>query len=64
VKGTQHRLECPRCGKAFFSWRPDDLPGVPVKCYFCGNQFQDDAAKRAPLPAPAAAAPAAEPKAN
>jgi hypothetical protein len=67
VKGTQHRLECPKCGKAFFAWRPDELPGVPVKCYFCGNQFQDDAARRPPLPAPAPAAspaPAAEPKAN
>jgi hypothetical protein len=67
VKGTQHRLECPKCGKAFFAWRPDELPGVPVKCYFCGNQFQDEAAKRPPLPAPAPAvppAPAAEPKAN
>ncbi len=66
MKGTQRRLECPKCGKAFFSWRPDDLPGVAVKCYFCGNTFEDDAAKRkAAAPAPAApAAPAAEPKAN
>ena len=65
MKGTQHRLECPKCGKGFFAWRPDELPGATVKCYFCGNQFQDEAAKRPPLPAPApAAAPAAEPKAN
>jgi hypothetical protein len=56
MKGTQRRLVCPQCGKAFFSWRPDDLPGVPVKCYFCGHQFEDDAARR--KPAPVAAAPA------
>lgn len=77
MKGTQRRLECPQCGKVFFSWRPDELPGAKVKCYFCGNQFEDDAARRPPLPAPpppppAPAAPApdvaapaaAEPKAN
>jgi predicted nucleic acid-binding Zn-ribbon protein len=66
VKGTQRRLECPKCGKAFFAWRPDELPGAQVKCYFCGNQFEDEAARRKPLPAapPADAAPAAEPKAN
>jgi DNA-directed RNA polymerase subunit RPC12/RpoP len=68
VKGIQRRLECPKCGKAFFSWRPDDLPGAQVKCYFCGNQFEDEAAKRKPIapaapPAPPAPA-AAEPKAN
>jgi DNA-directed RNA polymerase subunit RPC12/RpoP len=69
VKGIQRRLECPKCGKAFFAWRPDDLPGAQVKCYFCGNQFEDEAAKRKPLapPAPApvpAPTEAAEPKAN
>lgn len=66
MKGKQRRLECPKCGKAFFSWRPDDLPGAKVKCYFCGNQFEDEAAKRQPIvpPAPPAAAPAPEPKAN
>jgi hypothetical protein len=78
MKGTQKKFTCPKCGKVFTAWRPDDLPGVPVKCYFCGNQFEDEAAKRPPLapPAPAAApappaAPAAtvpvetaEPKAN
>ena len=70
MKGTQRRLECPKCGKAFFAWRPDELPGAVVKCYFCGNQFEDEAAKRKPIataaPAPAGAAPppAAEPKAN
>ena len=63
MKGIQRRLECPKCGKAFFAWRPDDLPGAKVKCYFCGNQFDDEAALRKPL-APPAPAPAAEPKAN
>jgi DNA-directed RNA polymerase subunit RPC12/RpoP len=63
VKGIQRRLECPKCGKAFFAWRPDVLPGVPVKCYLCGNQFEDEAARRKPL-APPATAPSAEPKAN
>jgi ribosomal protein S27AE len=63
VKGIQRRLECPKCGKAFFAWRPDDLPGARVKCYFCGNQFDDEAALRPPL-APPAPAPPAEPKAN
>ena len=57
MKGTQHRLQCPKCGKGFFAWRPDELPGAPVKCYFCGTQFEDDAAKRKPLPPPAAATP-------
>lgn len=76
MKGTQRRLECPKCGKAFFAWRPDALPGAKVKCYFCGNQFEDEAALRKPAAAPvvpvptaAPAAPApdaapAEPKAN
>ncbi len=66
MKGTQRRLECPKCGKAFFAWRPDDLPGVAVKCYFCGNSFEDEAAKRKPAAPPPAPAPpaAAEPKAN
>lgn len=69
MKGTQKKLACPKCGKAFTAWRPEDLPGALVKCYFCGNQFEDEAAKRKPAtppPAPAAApAPAAgEAKAN
>jgi hypothetical protein len=55
-------LECPKCGKAFFAWRPDELPGVSVKCYFCGNQFEDEAARRKPIAPPAPAA-ASEPKA-
>jgi len=59
VKGTQHRLDCPKCGKAFFAWRPDELKGAMVKCYFCGNQFEDAAARRPAPPAPAPPAPAA-----
>ncbi len=57
MKGTQHRLQCPKCGKGFFAWRPDELPGAPVKCYFCGTQFEDDAAKRKPPAPPAAPTP-------
>ncbi|HYX21873.1 MAG TPA: hypothetical protein VFA98_13585 [Thermoanaerobaculia bacterium] len=72
MKGTQRKLTCPKCGKPFTAWRPYDLPGALVKCYFCGNQFEDEAAKRkpvappAPPPAPAVAPEpaAAEPKAN
>jgi DNA-directed RNA polymerase subunit RPC12/RpoP len=63
MKGTQRRLECPKCGKAFFAWRPDELPGAPVKCYFCGTQFEDDAAKRKTLAPPAAVAPTPAPEA-
>jgi hypothetical protein len=63
MKGTQRRLQCPQCGKGFFAWRPDELPGAPVKCYFCGNQFEDEAAKRAPAPTAATQAPAATPAA-
>ena len=58
MKGTQHRLECPKCGKGFFAWRPDELKGATVKCYFCGNQFEDAAARR-PAPVPAVPPPAA-----
>ncbi|HTR03006.1 MAG TPA: hypothetical protein VMN82_07400 [Thermoanaerobaculia bacterium] len=68
MKGTQKRLECPKCGRGFFAWRPEELPGAPVKCYFCGNQFEDEAARRkpvAPPPAPSPApSPAPEPKTN
>lgn len=63
MKGTQKRFTCPKCGKGFTAWRPEDLPGVPVKCYFCGNQFADEAAQRKPAAPPAVAAPAAEPPA-
>lgn len=73
MKGTQKKLTCPKCGKTFTAWRPDDLPGALVKCYFCGNQVEDEAAKRKPAappaPPPAAAVPApaaaaGEPKAS
>jgi hypothetical protein len=61
MKGTQRRMVCPSCSKAFFAWRPDDLPGAPVKCYFCGKSFEDEAARRKPVapPAPAPATSAA-----
>jgi hypothetical protein len=72
MKGTQQRMVCPSCGKVFFAWRPDELPGAKVKCYFCGNTFEDEAAKRPPIAAPATPAaetpapapPAGEPAAN
>ncbi len=50
MKGTQRRMVCEKCGKVFFSWRPEELPGAQVKCYFCGHTFADEAAKRPPLP--------------
>ncbi len=56
MKGTQRRMVCEKCGKVFFAWRPDELQGAQVKCYFCGHTFADEASKR---PAPAAPAPAA-----
>lgn len=52
MKGTQQRLVCPQCGKVFFAWRPDELPGVPVKCYLCGHKFEDEAARRKPAAPP------------
>lgn len=61
MKGTQQRLQCPKCGKAFFAWRPAELPGAPVKCYFCGTQFEDEAAKRKPLAPQAGVAPTPAP---
>ena len=60
IPGNQQRLVCPNCGKVFFAWRPDDLPGQKVKCYFCKHEFADDAALRPPPPAPIAAATPAE----
>jgi hypothetical protein len=63
MKGTQHRMVCPSCGKVFFAWRPDELPGAKVKCYFCGTTFEDDAAKRPPIAAPTPAAAATTPAA-
>ena len=68
MKGTQLRMVCPSCGKVFFAWRPETLPGAKVKCYFCGHQFEDEAARRPP-PVPAEKPPGeparpAEPEAN
>ena len=63
MKGIQRRLVCPQCGKVFFAWRPDELPGAKVKCYFCGHQFEDDAARRPPVTPPSAPAPAPAPEA-
>jgi hypothetical protein len=60
MTGTQRRFVCSKCGKVFFSWRPDTAPGVKVKCYFCKNEMEDEAARRA-RPAPAPAAPAVPP---
>jgi hypothetical protein len=63
IRGNQRRLVCPNCGKVFFAWRPDELPGQKIKCYFCRHEFADDAAMReppTPLPVPEPAAPAAE----
>jgi hypothetical protein len=65
MKGTQRRMVCEKCGKVFFAWRPDTLPGAQVKCYFCGHTFADEAAKRPvppPPPAPPAPAPPTETK--
>jgi hypothetical protein len=59
MTGRQRRFVCSKCGKVFFSWRPDSAPGVKVKCYFCKNEMEDEAARRVrPAPAPAPAAPA------
>lgn len=49
ISGNQRRFECPKCGKVFFAWRPDTAPGVKIKCYFCKNEIEDEAARRAPL---------------
>jgi hypothetical protein len=57
IPGNQQRLTCPNCGKVFFAWRPDELPGQKVKCYFCKHEFADEAALRPPPPTPIAAAP-------
>ena len=59
IRGDQQRLVCPNCKKVFFAWRPDDLPGQKIKCYFCRFEFADEAALRqppAPIPAPPPAA--------
>lgn len=51
ISGHQQRLVCPNCGKIFFAWRPDELPGQKIKCYFCRHEFADEAAMR-PVPTP------------
>lgn len=53
IRGNQRRLVCPKCAKVFFAWRPDELPGQKIKCYFCRFEFADEAALR-PAPAPIA----------
>ncbi len=58
IRGNQQRLVCPSCGKVFFAWRPDELRGQRIKCYFCRHEFADEAAQR-PAPVPIAAAPPA-----
>jgi hypothetical protein len=57
IPGNQQRLVCPHCGKVFFAWRPDTAPAVKVKCYFCKQEVEDEAARRTPPPAPTPAAP-------
>jgi len=65
IPGHQQRLVCPNCGKVFFAWRPDEVPGQKIKCYFCRHEFADEAALRpAPAPMPAAAPAPAEPSAE
>jgi len=65
IPGHQQRLVCPNCGKVFFAWRPDEVPGQKIKCYFCRHEFADEAALRpAPAPMPAAAPEPAEPSAE
>jgi len=53
IRGNQQRLVCPKCGQVFFAWRPDELPGQKIKCYFCRFEFADEAAQR-PVPTPIA----------
>ena len=65
MKGMQQTFTCPRCGKSFTFWRPETHPGVKVKCYFCKNEFEDEAAKRAQPASPAVAPPSpSEPPAS
>jgi len=61
IEGRRHSFRCPSCRKVFFAWRPDRLPGVRVKCYFCKTDFDDEASRRAPPPAKAAEAAAPTP---
>ena len=59
----QQRIVCVNCGKVFFAWRPDTVPGAKIKCYFCKKEMEDEAAKRPRPEPPAAPAPAAAPAA-
>ena len=61
IRGEQRRIVCVNCGKVFFAWRPDTVPGAKIKCYFCKKEMEDEASRRipAPPPAPAAAPPPA-----
>lgn len=61
IDGNRATFRCPECRKRFTFWRPDALPGVKVKCYYCGAEFEDDAARRPPAAAPAAAPAPANP---
>jgi hypothetical protein len=70
IRGNQQRLVCPNCRKVFFAWRPDELQGQKIKCYFCRFEFADEAAERPapvpiakpePAPAPEAAPPPTPP---
>jgi ribosomal protein S27AE len=45
IRGDQRRLVCSNCGKVFFAWHPDELPGQ-IKCYFCKYEFADEACLR------------------
>ena len=53
IDGKRETFRCPSCRKRFSYWRPDALPGAKVKCYYCGAEIEDDAAKRPPVAAPA-----------
>ena len=55
IDGGRQKYRCPSCGKTFFYWRPEALPGAKVKCYYCRTEFEDEAAKRPPAPKPAEA---------
>lgn len=63
IDGERRTFRCPACGRRFTYWRPEALPGAKVKCYYCGAEIDDDAARRPPIvaavpPAPTPPAPA------
>ncbi len=64
IDGKRETYRCPACRKKFTFWRPEALPGVKVKCYWCNAEFEDDAAKRPPATpaAPPAPPPALAPE--